>query len=63
MSVMMGLENQGGPSVGFANALPRPSAERGAVMRHDREGRMLGGAHDGHLMPDVEARCEVFGDR
>lgn len=63
MSLMMGLENQGGPAVGFPEALPTPSAERGAVMRHDGEGRMIGGAHAGHLLPDVEARCDGFGER
>lgn len=61
MSWMMGLENQGGASVGFEAALPMPSVERGAVMRHDREGRMLGGAHAGHDMP--EPRCGATGFR
>lgn len=48
MSRMMGLENQGGPAVGFQPALPTPTVARGAVMRHDREGNMVGGAHAGH---------------
>jgi hypothetical protein len=63
MSLMMGLENQGGPSVGFARELPTPSVERGAVMRHDLEGRMVGGAHAGHEMPSVEAACTDGGFR
>lgn len=61
MSVMMGLENQGGPSVGFESALATPSVERGAVMRHDLEGRMIGGAHAGHDMPGVEEQCDDRG--
>ncbi|MBK8250507.1 MAG: hypothetical protein IPK85_24390 [Gemmatimonadetes bacterium] len=63
MSVGMGLENQGGPSVGFDPALATPSVARGAVMRHDLEGRMLGGEHGGHLMPDVEEACTEQGFR
>ena len=50
MSVGMGLENQGGPSVGFERALATPSTSRGAVMKHDLEGRMLGGEHAGHAL-------------
>ncbi|MGQ0650506.1 MAG: nuclear transport factor 2 family protein, partial [Gemmatimonadaceae bacterium] len=48
MAQMMGLENQGGPAVGFAPSLPTPTVARGAVMRHDREGNMIGGEHAGH---------------
>ena len=42
MSLMMGIENQGGPAVGFLPALPRPTMPRGAVMRHDRDGNPIG---------------------
>jgi hypothetical protein len=42
MSLAMGLENQGGPAVGFLPALPRPTMPRGAVMRHDRDGNPIG---------------------
>ena len=52
MSRMMGVENQGGPSIGFAAALPTPTVARGAVMRHDRDGNMLGGEHAAHALAD-----------
>jgi hypothetical protein len=46
MSAMMGVENMGGPAVGFLGGLPTPSVARGAVMRHDAEGNHVG--HDDH---------------
>jgi hypothetical protein len=46
MSVGMGIENQGGPSVGFPAALPTPTVPYGVVMRHDRDGNMIGHQHD-----------------
>jgi hypothetical protein len=62
MSAHMGLENMGGPSMGFMPGLPTPTVARGAVMRHDAEGRMLhdapasagaapAEAHGGHAEP------------
>jgi ketosteroid isomerase-like protein len=51
MAAMMGIGNQGGPAVGFAASLPTPTVERGAVMRHDDEGNMLGNEHAGHVTP------------
>lgn len=62
MSVAMGPENQGGPSVGFGAELPKPTVARGAVMRHDKDGKMLGehaghDMHAGHNMPDPAAWC------
>jgi hypothetical protein len=43
MSQQMGVENMGGPSVGFGTELPTPTVTRGAVMQHDRQtGRMTG---------------------
>jgi hypothetical protein len=45
MSAMMGLENMGGPAVGFLPSLPTPTVARGAVMRHDATGA---GVHTGH---------------
>lgn len=45
MSVGMGVENQGGPAVGFLPALPAPTMPRGAVMRHDKDGNPIGGHH------------------
>lgn len=43
MTTMMGIQNQGGPAVGFLPALPTPSVPRGFVMKHDREGNPVGG--------------------
>ena len=57
MASHMGLENMGGPSVGFLRALPTPTVTYGAVMTHDdRTGEMvgfkygsaIGGAHAQH---------------
>lgn len=43
MSNHMGIENMGGPAVGFVTALPTPSVSYGAVMRHDAAtGDMIG---------------------
>jgi ketosteroid isomerase-like protein len=59
MSDHMGIDNMGGPSVGFLPALPTPSVTYGAVMTHDwTTGAMLGftygsatgGEHAGHDM-------------
>lgn len=55
MAVEMGIENMGGPSVGFLPTLPLPTVTRGAVMQHDdATGKMIGmktgsmtGAHGG----------------
>ncbi|HYW50670.1 MAG TPA: hypothetical protein VE861_08695 [Gemmatimonadaceae bacterium] len=56
MSREMGVENMGGPAVGFGTPLPTPTVTRGAVMQHDRQtgsmtgmkvGAMTGGAHAG----------------
>ena len=57
MAQHMGVENMGGPSVGFLPELPIPTVTYGAVMTHDdRTGAMTGftygsatgGAHAGH---------------
>lgn len=48
MTAMMGAENQGGPAVGFLPELPKPTMERGAVMRHDKDGNPVGGRHHDH---------------
>jgi hypothetical protein len=59
MSEQMGLENMGGPSVGFLPQLPTPTVTAGAVMRHDPKtgamigfayGEAVGDAHAGHGM-------------
>lgn len=34
MTAMMGVQNMGGPSVGFLPGFPEPTVERGAVMAH-----------------------------
>ncbi len=57
MSREMGIENMGGPAVGFLPTLPTPTVSYGAVMHHDdRTGRMVsmpygtmtgGMSHDG----------------
>ncbi|MFY7921647.1 MAG: YybH family protein, partial [Gemmatimonas sp.] len=55
----MGIENMGGPSVGFLPSLPTPSVTVGAVMQHDSQtgamtgftyGEAVGGAHAMHAM-------------
>ena len=62
MAFHMGVENMGGPAVGFLSALPAPSVTRGAVMQHDdATGAMTGfaygsgtAAHGGHdAMPGM----------
>ncbi|MEX2177802.1 MAG: nuclear transport factor 2 family protein [Gemmatimonadaceae bacterium] len=64
MAEHMGIENMGGPSVGFTPALPTPTVTYGAVMTHDdRTGAMtgfaygsaIGGEHAGHAMPAAPA--------
>lgn len=43
MSEEMGIQNMGGSSVNFENALPTPTVTRGAVMQHDdATGKMTG---------------------
>lgn len=43
MAEHMGIENMGGPAVGFLPALPRPTVTYGAAMTHDdRTGAMTG---------------------
>ena len=57
MARHMGVENMGGPAVGFLTALPTPTVTYGAVMTHDdrtgemtgfRYGEATGGAHSAH---------------
>jgi hypothetical protein len=57
MAAHMGIENMGGPSVGFLPALPTPTVSYGAVMTHDERtgamtgfsyGRATGGDHSQH---------------
>ena len=57
MARHMGIENMGGPAVGFLPALPTPTVTYGAVMTHDdatgamtgfRHGSATGGEHTGH---------------
>ena len=58
MAGMMGLENMGGAVLGQMGALPKPTVVRGAVMRHDRDGNMIG-EHAGHVMPAGEPAAPV----
>jgi hypothetical protein len=64
MSDHMGIENMGGPAVGFLPDLPTPTVTYGAVMNHDdRTGAMtgfsyggaVGDAHAGHAAPGAAA--------
>ncbi len=64
MSKHMGIENMGGPSVGFLPVLPTPSVTAGAVMTHDwqtgamtgfRYGSAKGNEHAGHDMSAAPA--------
>jgi hypothetical protein len=72
MSKEMGVENMGGPAVGFTPALPTPTVTRGAVMQHDdatgrmtgmKVGEMVGGAHANmdHGTPADTAKAHVGG--
>lgn len=47
MTEMMGVHNMGGVAAGFLPALPTPTVPRGFVMKHDKDGNMIGG-HDHH---------------
>lgn len=59
MAQMMGRDNMGGPSVGFLPALPTPTVPRGYVMRHDRDGNMIGDDHTGHAMPKDTTKTDA----
>jgi len=59
MAQHMGIENMGGPSVGYLAELPKPTVTYGAVMTHDERtgamtgfkyGQATGGTHAGHAM-------------
>lgn len=60
---MMGSQNMGGPPVGFLHALSTPTVPRGYVMRHDRDGNMIGGEHERHHGHDVPLRNDTIPDR
>ncbi|HEX2718576.1 MAG TPA: hypothetical protein VHM67_12920 [Gemmatimonadaceae bacterium] len=48
MTAHMGIENMGGPAIGFLPALPTPTVTYGAVMTHDdRTGEMTGFKYGG----------------
>ena len=47
MSLAMGATNMGGTATGLINAPPIPTLERGAVMKHDKDGNAIG-EHAGH---------------
>jgi hypothetical protein len=52
MSIAMGVENMGGPSVNFARELPTPSVTIGAVMQHDRMTGAMTGMKVGQMLGD-----------
>jgi hypothetical protein len=59
MTQMMGIQNMGGPAVGFLPGFPRPTVERGAVMAH--------GSHAGHAAmapaPSANNKAAAFAAR
>jgi len=64
MAQHMGVENMGGPSVGFLPELPTPTVTYGAVMQHDERtgamtgfayGSATGGPHAGHAAAAAHA--------
>jgi hypothetical protein len=58
MSIEMGVENMGGPAVGFSAALPTPTVTRGAVMQHDDQtGKMIGMKTGAHVTADHSAHA------
>ncbi len=68
MSEHMGVENMGGPAVGFLPTLPTPTVTAGAVMQHDRltgamtgfgSGGPVGGDHAGHVMPTGQVKPDT----
>ncbi|HVF40074.1 MAG TPA: hypothetical protein VM939_09240 [Gemmatimonadaceae bacterium] len=52
MATMMGVQNMGGPVMGFLSAFPTPTVERGAVMTHS--GMQHGPAHDSSVMKGMD---------
>jgi hypothetical protein len=63
MAQHMGIENMGGPSVGYLAELPKPTVTYGAVMTHDERtgamtgfkyGQAVGDEHAGHAMPPTD---------
>lgn len=63
MAQHMGIENMGGPSVGYLPELPKPTVTYGAVMTHDERtgamtgfkyGQAVGGEHAGHAMAPTD---------
>ncbi len=72
MAGHMGIENMGGPSVGFLPTLPTPTVTYGAVMSHDdrtgamigfKSGQATGGEHAGHSDAPSPAETGTSGAR
>jgi hypothetical protein len=68
MAQHMGIENMGGPSIGYLAELPTPTVTYGAVMTHDERtgemtgfkyGQAVGGEHAAHNMADTALRAPV----
>jgi len=56
MSEHMGIENMGGPAVGFLPTLPTPNVTYGAVMQHDPQtGAMTGFGYGSATVADAHA--------
>ena len=71
MAEHMGIDNMGGPAVGFLPELPKPTVTYGAVMTHDERtgamtgfkyGQATGGEHAGHDMADTTRRPAAAAD-
>lgn len=71
MAQHMGIENMGGPSVGYLAELPKPTVTYGAVMTHDERtgamtgfkyGQAVGGEHAGHAMAPTDATRRAAAD-
>src|SRR5688572_4262341 len=70
MATHMGIENMGGPAVGFLPELPTPTVSYGAVMQHDPQtgemtgisyGEAIGGAHQDHGAPAAPRDADTTG--
>ncbi|MBI3791119.1 MAG: hypothetical protein HY275_09610 [Gemmatimonadetes bacterium] len=55
MALMMGIENMGGPVLEGSGGAPTPTVARGAVMRHDKDGNMIGDHAMHHATPGMDA--------
>lgn len=71
MAQVMGVENMGGPALGYIDNIPTPTVTYGAVMTHDdRTGEMIGMPYGqmtgpmggmGHVMPGMQTMSGMAG--